>query len=268
MAQLLSPLEIPTTACSFGSIGAIRLGLLALSTDLNSETELHRILPADVHLFTQRIRNSNPVTQANLCAMVDHIGDASDLLVNNIDLHAIMYSCTSATLAIGESRVNALCQQGHPKSKVTNPISAVKAAFSQLKARKIHLFTPYSESLHDVFVRHYQQQGFEIGLQHCLNLHTDFDMTSLQPEALAKILAQHYDGHADVLFISCTALRTLSIIAELEKQLGIPVISSAQAMLWHALSLSRPNVSQLAMENTMTALAQYGQLFQHALDVS
>jgi len=35
------------------------------------------------------------------------------------------------------------------------------------------------------------------------------------------------------VFLSCTNLRTLDIIDPLEQALGIPVISSNQALAWH-----------------------------------
>ena len=40
---------------------------------------------------------------------------------------------------------------------------------------------------------------------------------------------------ADALFISCTALPTMSIIDKLEKKLGKIVLSSNQALIWDTL---------------------------------
>ena len=38
---------------------------------------------------------------------------------------------------------------------------------------------------------------------------------------------------AEAIFLSCTNLRTLDIIAPLESELGIPVLSSNQVLAWH-----------------------------------
>lgn len=43
---------------------------------------------------------------------------------------------------------------------------------------------------------------------------------------------------ADVLFLSCTNLHTFELLDELEQRLGLPVISSNQALFWHALQLT------------------------------
>jgi maleate isomerase len=39
----------------------------------------------------------------------------------------------------------------------------------------------------------------------------------------------------DALFISCTALRTAPIVARLEAALGLPVVTSNQALTWNML---------------------------------
>jgi maleate isomerase len=42
----------------------------------------------------------------------------------------------------------------------------------------------------------------------------------------------------DALVISCTNLRCLGVIPQLEAQLGIPVLSSNSALAWHMLRLA------------------------------
>ncbi|MDA7961199.1 MAG: Asp/Glu racemase, partial [Gammaproteobacteria bacterium] len=44
---------------------------------------------------------------------------------------------------------------------------------------------------------------------------------------------------ADLLFISCTALRAAQAVEEIEADIGKPVVTSNQAMVWHALQLLR-----------------------------
>jgi maleate isomerase len=54
----------------------------------------------------------------------------------------------------------------------------------------------------------------------------------------------------DAVFISCTNLRALNLIAELESKLAKPVISSNQALGWHCLRLA----------GVKSKLSQYGRL--------
>jgi maleate isomerase len=60
-----------------------------------------------------------------------------------------------------------------------------------------------------------------------------------------------YTEDADVHFISCAGWRTLPIIDILEKDIGRPVISSVQAVMWHAMKLAKINVT---LENKGTLL--------------
>ena len=53
------------------------------------------------------------------------------------------------------------------------------------------------------------------------------------------------------VFVSCTNARTLDIIEPAEQRLGIPVLSSTQALAWHMLRLA-------GLEDRRSG---YGQLF-------
>jgi maleate isomerase len=57
----------------------------------------------------------------------------------------------------------------------------------------------------------------------------------------------------DGVFVSCTSLRALQVIAKAEAQLGKPVVSSNQALAWHLMRLAGMNDSPL----------EAGQLFNH-----
>ena len=45
-------------------------------------------------------------------------------------------------------------------------------------------------------------------------------------------------GECDAVFVSCTSLRVLDIAPELEVELGVPVVSSNMALVWHLLRLA------------------------------
>ena len=65
----------------------------------------------------------------------------------------------------------------------------------------------------------------------------------------------HYPGglcaECDAVFVSCTNLRAANVIQDAESALGIPVVSSNQALGWHMLRLAR----------VRDAIQGYGELF-------
>ena len=50
----------------------------------------------------------------------------------------------------------------------------------------------------------------------------------------------------DGLFLSCTNLRTLDVIEEMEARLGMPVLSSNQVLAWHLFRLAGSGAGDFA----------------------
>jgi maleate isomerase len=63
-------------------------------------------------------------------------------------------------------------------------------------------------------------------------------MSGTQEAAVADAAAALDTPESEAVFVSCTALRAVGMVAELEARLGKPVLTSNQAMFWHALRLS------------------------------
>jgi maleate isomerase len=60
--------------------------------------------------------------------------------------------------------------------------------------------------------------------------YADVEPTTWYRLAMAN---RHHD--ADAYFLSCTTIRATPVISMLERDLGKPVVTSNQAMAWHAL---------------------------------
>ena len=70
----------------------------------------------------------------------------------------------------------------------------------------------------------------------------DAKVGRISPESIRKaVLDLGGFDRVDAVFISCTNLRALGILEELEKELDKPVISSNTALGWHCLRLAEIN---------------------------
>jgi maleate isomerase len=214
-----------------------RIGLVALATDVNSEAELRRMAPHGVEIFTNRIENANPCTIDNLRAMAGDITRAAGGILPGNRIDAMTFGCTSGTVAIGEQEITRLIRAARPDVPCTNPISATLAALGALGARRISVLTPYTLPVNEAIAAHLAAQGIEVLSIAGFDLDQDDDMTAVPPDALVAAGVEICDPSADLLFISCTALRVAQVIDELEHHLARPVVASNQAMLWHALLL-------------------------------
>ena len=125
-----------------------KIGLLALSTDLTIENDFQSIcqkLPLD--LFVNRIHNENPLTKENLLKMHTQIEPITQKILPGQKINTVAYACTSGTIAIGEDKVKEKIQLAKLGCYVTTPITSALKAFTEMKAKKIALFTPYPESV-------------------------------------------------------------------------------------------------------------------------
>ncbi len=215
-----------------------RIGVIALATDFNIEADLRRLYPQDVTAFTSRVRNINPLTISNLRRMEPGISAAADCILPGTPMDAMIYACTSGTVAIGVERITELVQQSCPGVPVTNPVSAALAAFDTLQASRISILTPYTESVNAEIVEFFTQQGIEVLNISGFGFEDDTAMTYIQPQDIAEAAIDACHPDADLLFISCTALRASYVIDSLEQQLHKPVISSNQLLAWHSLKLA------------------------------
>jgi len=214
-----------------------RVGLISLATDFNIETDLKQLYPSDVSFFTSRVRNHNPLTIENLRRMTPGIRDAADKILPGTGLDAVIYACTSGAIAIGVDEVTRLVQEAHPGVPVTNPATAAITAFKTLSAKQISILTPYTEPVNRDVAALFESFGVEVINMTGFGFEDDTAMTFITPEDIKTAALQTCAKQADLLFISCTALRASGLIADLEDQLNIPVISSNQALAWHSLKL-------------------------------
>ncbi|MBY4675816.1 maleate cis-trans isomerase family protein [Marinobacterium arenosum] len=215
-----------------------RIGVIALATDFNIEQDLRRIYPADVEPFTSRVRNYNPLTIENLRRMEPGISAAADSILPGTRLDAMIYACTSGTVAIGIERITELVQQSCPGVPVTNPVTAAFAAFAALRATRISILTPYTEAVNQEVASFFQRSGYEVLNIAGFGFEDDTAMSYIDPQDIAHAAAETCNPRADLLFISCTALRASLVLDQIEQTLGKPVVSSNQALAWHSLQLA------------------------------
>ena len=215
-----------------------RIGLIALATDFNSEQDLRRMYPDGVELFTNRVLNANPVTLANLRNMAGDISRAAGGILPGFSLDAMIYGCTSGTVANGAEKIEALVHESCPGIPVTNPVSAALAAFEHLGANKISILTPYTEEVNLEMAAYFEGHGIEVINIAGFGYQSDIEMTGIPPEEIAQAAAKVCDEEADLLFVSCTAIRASLVIEQIEQSIEKPVVTSNQASFWHCLRLA------------------------------
>ena len=213
------------------------LGLIALSVDRASVADSCNWLSAfdNAELFVARLPMDAVADAASLAAMGDHLAEAAALLVPGSPLDAIVFSCTSGTVAIGAERVRQALATARPGIPVVTPIEAGAKGLRCLGARRISILAPYRRQAADLVAGHFIENGFSLDRCSTFDLDGDLQMNRLSAQALKSAAKEALHPESDALFISCTGLRTSGIVHALEESLGVPVVTSNQAMMWEAI---------------------------------
>ncbi|MGB7285333.1 MAG: Asp/Glu racemase [Salaquimonas sp.] len=228
--------------------------MVILQTDQTIEYEFASLMRGEgVALYHARIPNAMEVTPDTLRQMELDLPKTAALLPEQFGFDAIGYCCTSGATMIGEENVAKIINMVHPKAQVSNPIAACKAALAALGFNKIALVTPYAPSVTLEMQSNLQAAGINTNAVASFNQSDDFTVARISSQSILDAIKKiGVRDDCDCVFVSCTSLRVLSVIAEAEAYLGKPVISSNQALAWHLMRLSGLN----------TALIDAGQLFQ------
>ena len=142
-------------------------------------------------------------------------------------------------MVIGEAQVFSRLREARPGVACTTPITAAFAAFRALGVRRLALLTPYRDDINR-FIRDYiEARGFAIPVMGSFNEEDDrraarIDLASIRDAAIDLGGADAVDA----VFVSCTSLRLIDAVTEIEAALGKPVTSSNHAMAWHCLRLA------------------------------
>ena len=213
-----------------------RIGVVTLSTDFTIEQDFRRIchnIPVDI--FVNRIPFENPLTHENYLKMADHLPKIVENILPDQKFDTIAYGCTSGTVAIGEERIASQIHKSKPGVYVTTPITAALRAFKKLDINKIAILTPYPKLVNETVYDYLQKRRIEVDSFSGFNLEYDSDIAKVDPQHLIKIIKDIDYSNVDAIFVSCTALRIVEVLQEIEHLIKKPIVSSNQAIIWDSI---------------------------------
>lgn len=230
---------------------AKRVGLIILATDHTTEVDFQRMVASErIGVYATRIPYANPVTPENLRAMQPSLTAGAALILPDEPLDVVMYSCTSASVVIGDAQVEAAVRAAKPGAAVVTPTAAAVSGLKALDARRISVLTPYTLETSRPMADYFLGLGFDIARFTCLGLTDDREMARISPAEIVAFAREAMAPDSDALFISCTAVRAAGVAAEIETVIGKPVVTSNLATAWACLRLcgdqaARPELGRL-----------------------
>jgi maleate isomerase len=210
------------------------LGLIVLQVDETIEQDFRRIFAADGYaLYVSRIPSGDELTPETIAQMGIDLPQAASLLPPAVDFDVVGYACTSGTTLIGPNKVAELIKGACRTRFTANPLNAACDALTALDVRSFGLVSPYIESVAGSMKTVFEERGFAVPASISFGEEVEARVARIDPASI-RAAALEIGGKPGVeaVFLSCTNLRTLDIIDDLEADLGLPVVSSNLAMAW------------------------------------
>ncbi|MBT5434564.1 MAG: arylmalonate decarboxylase [Rhodospirillaceae bacterium] len=213
-----------------------RLGFVLLAGEETADEDIRHMVPDDVGVFFSRTPIDESITVETLAAVGGHLSRASGMLPPNLD--AIAYVCTSGSVVVGEANVAKALAQPQPQAKSTSLVTCVVDAMQALGLKKIVVGTPYIDEVNHFEADFLVDRGFDVLDIQGLRILSGIDMCLVEPDDIVKLALEIDRPDADGIFISCSALRTVEVIEEIERRTGKPVVGSNQALVWRMMRLA------------------------------
>jgi maleate isomerase len=219
-----------------------RLGFLLPPGNPTVEPEIFALAPEGVSVHFHRMAaygapGSLEGQDERTRTMIDNIDGSIELLASvEPDVIVVAHTATSYYLGRkGEADLLARLEKSTGKRVIT-AFGSVLRSLERLNVRRLALGTPYSTQTTLQGKAHLEAHGLEVvnfaNLQGVTNI---YDETAERAYGLARLVDRE---DAEAVFLSGTGMPTLPVLELLEQDLGKPVISSASAMMWHALRLA------------------------------
>lgn len=217
----------------YGDTG--RIGLICPGVTPSIEMDFHQHLPEGLALSTTRVPYRE-VTMEGLQEMSDQVVRAAAAF-KGFPMDLVCFCCTTGSMVGGSdydrrlvADIEAAC--GIPALTTS---TALMQAFQAMKVQSVAIATPYSGPLNEMEAAFLAANGYHTTTIEGLG-HTDTRVIPfVRPEEIYALARRQDVRGADALFISCTGICALDCIEPLERELGIPVLTSNQATIWGCL---------------------------------
>ncbi len=203
-----------------------------------TEDERQKLLPKGVSLHMTKIPMMTPGYD-DIFHLADSVEEAASRVADaGVDI--IGFSCTLGSLIKGKGYdqeiMNRISQAtGLPATTTT---TAVVAGLRALGIERLVMVSPYVESMNEIEKAFLEDIGFQV-LNHrglgLANKKPPVRFSTVEPSCWYKLIKETQHPGADGYFVSCSGIRVVDIIQQAETDLGKPVITSTQALVWHCL---------------------------------
>ena len=213
----------------------VRFGMI-VPFDMALDREYWQFLPENATVHVTRLPPINlpyGIEHASRVAEPGGMYDAVQTLVR-IQPDAIGFGCTSGSFVGGvafEQRIRGHMETSGARVGVT-PMNGLVDALRVLGARRIGIGTPYPSAVARTLWEYLAEAGFEPVSLENLEMDDEEEVIAASDELVFELARRAMRPDADAVFLSCTNLPTFAVLGDVERELGVPVLSANQTLMW------------------------------------
>ena len=214
-----------------------RIGLITPPDNLLIEPELYEVIPDGVSIHSTRLDTIDLEAMPRRAeSEADHYG--------TMGVDVIAYACNISSFHEGPGGDEEIVARLEDASGLpaTTASTAMVRALEALNVDSVSAVTPYNASDNESLRTFLEGNGVTVDAMEGLDLSAtdEEDVMEISEETAHDTynrVVRSYDSESDAVLVTATNLACLETIETLEADLGVPVVASNQAILWHSLSL-------------------------------
>lgn len=219
---------------SFGRNG--RLGAIIPANNSVLEPEWWSLLPPGVALYATRILARGDLTLDAVRKMEENVDRAVDeLAATGVDVIAYCDMVTTFIMEPGWNEAKVADIERRSETRAVSAWTALRDALKALGIKRFALGTPYPAAIHALAPPFFKTHGFEVVSDSTLDILKMRDVPNVTPQQIRDFVAGIDRKNAEAIVLLATDLPCFSVIAELEKEFRLPVLTSNQTILWSAM---------------------------------
>jgi maleate isomerase len=218
-----------------------KIGVLIPAVDTGYCSYEFRVLcPEGVVTLETRVRMGALTLEMLRKMREGAVRDAMLLAVAGPDV--ITYEATAAGFVLGVEGDATLIREIEEATgiRATTGASSVAASMEALGIKKVSVYAATPEEVTQYTVRYLTDKGFDVRRHESLSFGHASEGFRMSPWELYSEIVKFYRRCPDVeaIFIAGGCFRTLEMLATIEKDLGLPVVTTVPANMWHCLKLA------------------------------
>ncbi len=212
-----------------------RVGLLIPSSNSLIEPEYYAVMPPSVSVHFARLTMTEVSADGIARQDADVIVQSQMLATANVEV--ILFCITAASFYMGldyDAKLKRRIEAESGKPALTAARTVIDA-LRVLDVRRIALATPFVPKGTDRGRRFFEANGFDVVAAEGLDYTDNFSIALIDPETVRDLVRRVDTDTAEAIIIPGGNMPCLSIVEEMEAELGKPVVTTNQAGIWALL---------------------------------